>query len=201
MARFSGLKGFVQLSTVEELRDKASKLLLLARKHPKEADILSSCASVVLATALDQGINDVLYSIAAQYANENETLIDETPYEKNINDTFRNRMLDLPEVLSGGKFTLNKQSQYIKQINTLISLRNRLMHIIDDPEFFTESSEGVEIIGTKLFIKMEMPKSPWLTISSEEAYKYFEAVDIYFQEIIFPETGEIQEGKLVIPKR
>src|SRR6266496_4169728 len=119
----------IQLSTVEQTLEKAGEVLSLAQIHTEEANLLSACASIMLAASLEQGTRAVLEGAAARYAVENEVDISQTPYSAVRHESLRRRMVLTPQLLSDGKFRLRTRNKYVEALHDLISLRNELVHI------------------------------------------------------------------------
>jgi hypothetical protein len=167
-------------------------------KYPEEKDILSACAAIILATALDQGIKGRLSHMAYCYAIKNNIPNFDTPYEALLKDTFRTRVKQMPELMTDGKFILNLYCPHANALNELITLRNNLLHDYDDPQVFTPTSEEVRTTNTDIWVGVPIPKSLWSTVTLEQLRDYQAAVDIYFSEILYPETGEIRSGQIVL---
>jgi hypothetical protein len=55
----------------------------------------------------------------------------------------------------------------------------------------------VQIEGSILTISVPLPQSLWSTVTIEQVRNYQTALDIYFSEILFPESGEIRTGRIV----
>jgi hypothetical protein len=187
----------LQLSTVTDLLSKAKAISSLAEAHPEEADTLSACMAVILAAALDQGITDVLSGYVTNYAVENEVPMSATPYSAILRETLRRRMQHMPEILTNGRFQLNPDSPHTQALHELIGLRNELMHVSDKARVLTETSNEVQIEGSILTISVPLPQSLWSTVTIEQVRNYQTALDIYFSEILFPESGEIRTGRIV----
>lgn len=147
----------IQMTTFPYLLEKAKSLLSLCAGHSETADILSACAAIILAAALDQGTRDVLSLAALNYAMEHDIQVSDTPHAMTLRETLRKRMLHTPEVLTDGEFQLQSSSSFTEALHALISLRNELMHVADEPQVLTEDSEQVQIEDSIITVKIPTP--------------------------------------------
>jgi hypothetical protein len=73
------------------------------------------------------------------------------------------------------------------------------MHVSDEPQILIETSDVVKVEGSMLMIRVPIPQSLWTTVTLEQVRNYQTAIDIYFSQVLFPESGEIRSSQIVLP--
>ena len=218
----------IAFTTVPELLKGAGRLAELAAQHPEDAPVLAACITVMLGEVLEQGTLTELSHSALHEAEGNPKNIKITASARLREQSVRVRMVRLPEILSKGAFRLDKDSPHVKALHDLINHRNLLMHVNEpsqivskDQDRVTEfrfepdggtrnstaatNSDGKMVIsdedGNLIFERdIKLYKSPWTTITLEQAIIYRRAVELYAQEILTLDDS-FEPGILVRPAR
>jgi len=187
------------VTVVDAACQDADALLSIAKRHPEKASLLLGCSVVVLATTLDQGIRTVLSSKVAEWAIEEGT-DSNNPYTALLKQCFRLRMLQAAELLTENKFQLNPDCHHTKALHDLITLRNELAHVYDEPVVMKGTDQRLTLEGDMFKLTLPVPKSPWTSVTTQMATKYREAVIAYMSEILGFQNGSRKCAELLIPK-
>src|SRR6266566_4673170 len=127
---------FAALSTVPQTLAVADELLGLARKSDaSDPHPLAACTAVVLASALAQAIHLRLRMEAKSVSFETGIALEDTdPWRLSRREVpFQRKLLGLPEVCSHGLFELQRNAPELRALSELITLRNQLVHIEEEP--------------------------------------------------------------------
>lgn len=188
----------VYLSTVPAMMDEIDALFAVAEKNDSSAKSIAACVTVMLAAALDQGTLTVLGSASAQEMRRaGREVPGPGPCTLLYQESLRKRIVRLPEVMSRNRFRLKTESVHVTRLHDLVSARNELMHVLEDP--FVEQIQLD--LDSPQNINVEMPPivNRWLMVRIEEARAYRTAVGYYVDEVLFPPKGQIKAGTVVKP--
>jgi hypothetical protein len=188
----------ITISTVNLTLKKADEILVMAKRHPEHAETLAACVVILIAAALEQAVVSVLTDAAHRISSDERIDFSETLPGMLCKDSIRNRILLLPKVLTGGQFELVRQSRVIGHLHDLISLRNRLVHMEEAAVHLTEVSREMRKEGDKMIISIPLPQNPWSLVTIAKAVAFRTAIDTYFREVLFPESGQIRRGEIVV---
>ena len=154
---------------------------LLELVHQKPNGVLPACAVVMAASALEQGLKTSLHQLAVLDAKENGHTAEDTDAGRLIKSSFRNRMKQLPYILSAGCYELDGKNTTVRILHDLISQRNSFMHIDEESKIF--EYPDVKIENGKIKIVCPMPENPWFSFTSKQANDYLNAVEEYHTKI------------------
>ena len=188
----------IQLSTVSTAMKAVESLVVLAQNPGEHTAALCASAAVAAASALDQCTIDVLAYYALLISSDCDVPIEALPHTALKSKTLRVRMRDTPSVLTDGRLVINRSSHLFGALNDLVTHRNTIMHISDEPQHLTEQDENVELADGKLVIKIPVPKSPWDSVSLAQARVYHEAVKCYVGEVMQNEPDAMRPGQLLV---
>jgi hypothetical protein len=201
---------FTYLSSVPAMLEKAQSLIALTELHPDSKATLAACATLVLAAALDQGTLTFLDHAAAFHGYLDGKAATTTKFAELANDSLRNRFSRLPELMTKGKLALDRRNPQVRLLHELITARNDLMHIYEEPREAEVTLDDATPISRDDFmasgpreITITLPRpvlSRWFSTTVEQARAYSAALEAYTQEVLFPASGDIRAGKLVIPE-
>lgn len=193
---------FAALSTVPQTLQAADELLSLARKHDaSNRHPLAACAAVMLASALAQAIHLRLRMEAKSVSFDAEVALeDTTPWRLSLQGVpFRKKLLELPEVCSQGHFELRRNAPQVRALVELVALRNRLMHIEEEP---TEHDLGTADVqrdadSLKFSVVLPVPTDPWASVTIKDAERFRRAVTEYIDAVAEIGPDRYAEGPLL----
>lgn len=198
---WKGINVVLQSSSWPEMLQMADEILALAKEQKKPARALAACATVILAATLEQGVMDKLQFTIKNYAVKNKVDASETPFSKLTEESLRHRMVKLPRILSDGKYQLDPNSEVVRALHELVSVRNELLHLKDDVEFMQVPRDEIVIEddgGITITIPVRLPKFPWANLLVEQAQEFREAVALYFKEVLDIESfQELACGRVI----
>ncbi|MGZ8847010.1 MAG: hypothetical protein ACXW3C_11155 [Pyrinomonadaceae bacterium] len=67
------------------------------------------------------------------------------------------------------------------------------MHLIGPSDHIKVEENGVRVTFFQ-------PLNPWRTVKLEQAQTFQRAVEAYFSEVLFPDSGAIKAGSIVVPR-
>jgi hypothetical protein len=187
------------LSTVPTMLDEAAALLALARgtdPAKRQRGTLAASAAVVLAVSLDQGTLAVLDTAARTAQAGGDRPLARSIKEK-LSESLRRRVVQLPEIVTGGKFRLNGENGHVRALHDLITLRNALLHVFEEPDDTLLSLD----LKTPTPAAVQRPSqvyNAWLTVRLDDVERYRTAVHVYVDEVLFPPSNQIRKGGIVV---
>jgi len=108
------------------------------------------------------------------------------------------RIQQLPSVLSGGQLRLLHNHKLTMTIRDLITTRNSLVHVGEPALHLIGPSDQVKVEEGHVRVTFDQPLNPWSTVSIEQAKHFQRAVEAYFDEVLFPESGIIKAGVIIV---
>jgi hypothetical protein len=186
------------LSTAEQTMKEAEGLLSLAQTNPKQLRSLAACATILLAVALEQSMKTIISFQAECVAIEEDVPIEETAYYQLLKEPLREKLQTLPDLLTAGEFRLNYGSGIITQLERLITKRNKLVHIDEQPTHLVTPDSALTVHEERIEARYSIPFNAWLRVSQLEAETYHHAVRCFLNEVLFPKDGKYQEGEILL---
>jgi hypothetical protein len=186
------------ISTVQTSLKRADALMALAERNAEDAKTLAACTAIVLAAALEQGIQTKLTESAELTSFEEDIDISDSKAVPFYKSSPWHKVKNLPSILTDDKFCLDVDHRLSKLLKELIVTRNKLVHIDEQAIHLTSSSNQVRIENNHAVVEFFVPLSIWETITLEKVKDFREAVTVYFREVLFPESGNITEGVIII---
>lgn len=196
----------MSFSTFPQTLKQAENVLQLAEERSEDHTPLPACATVMLATALAQMISISLDGHATFERTERKCELDDTEAGRTAKETsLRQQMMELPKILSRGRYELDSGNPAVQSLHRLISLRNELVHIGEktvvqrSPQIYV-SSEGEHRVKLK---GGPLPQNPWLGVSIEGAREFQRAVVAYVENLsemtnlVFDPEGEFTPSALL----
>jgi hypothetical protein len=104
----------------------------------------------------------------------------------------------ITHLLSDDKFRLDLNHRLSKCLRELIKTRNKLVHIKETAVHLIGPNDQVRVENNGVIIYLPLPKKPWSSITLEKVKSFRESVDVYFREVLFPDSEEISNGSIVI---
>jgi hypothetical protein len=187
------------VSSIEGTLNRADSIISLAEKNSETAGTLAACATIILAVALEQGVQTVLTESAEWTSFEDDIDVSDTkamPYYKNKNNLWY-KVQSLPSILTDDKFYLNFDHSHSKLLKELIHTRNKLVHIDEQAIHLIGPNNQVRIENNHAIVEFFVPLTPWQNVTLEKVKSFREAVAVYLREVLFPESGKIIEGTIV----
>jgi hypothetical protein len=212
----------------------AGTLLLLAKHHAEASPLLAACAVLSLGATLDQAIRWILAYREMQWDDDPKLATTSAelqtaaanPYKEVLGLCFRLRMSRAVEVLTDNVFRLDRNSSYTIALHDLVTLRNDLAHVYDEPislrgtdpnvTWKTETTLGddlahsyeergsVCLTGPNVTWETEdfearfpAPNIPWRNVTIERAATHREAVIAYIREVLEVKTPRQEPFKLL----
>jgi hypothetical protein len=173
----------------------------LAEQNPDHAGTLSACAVILLATALEQAVKTRLSEASISAAVEQEI----EAYSETIAAEFDDasiwwRVQSLPSVLSERRFRLAHNHELARALRRMIKVRNKLVHVDEPAIHLTTPNDQIQVEANQVTVTFRQPVSPWGSVNLDQARTFEKAVEAYFAEVLFPESGEITAGPIVIQR-
>jgi hypothetical protein len=190
--------GFI--STAQDTLDRAKSLIRLAEKNQDEAATLCACATILLSAALEQAVRTKLSEAAEIIAFEENKDYFETGPARYLDPKVKasTRVRSLPRVLTNNRYQLNPKHEITKILEELIQTRNTLVHVDEPAAHMIGPNDRVKIENNKITAVYPFEPNPWGMVSLKKAKALKIAVEVYFTEVLFPASGEITEGTIVI---
>jgi septum formation topological specificity factor MinE len=183
--------------------NRADSLIALAEKDAENAKTLAACATIILAVALEQGIQTMLSDSAVRAAVDENIQVSDTkaaPFHKTRNNVWYKLQI-LPGILTDDRFELDLDHRLTKLLKELINTRNKLVHVDEQAVLLDtrNDKDKIKVEDNQVTVTFSVPLPPWETVKLEKVKGFREAVAVYLREVLFPESGEIIEGTIVIP--
>lgn len=194
MAKKGQYRIIVQISTFEQTIANSEAILDLAKQHQKQSRVLSACAAIIVAAALEQVTWSVLANTVANAEIEEDDL---RPYTDLMNASLRQRISELPRLLTKGQMQLNNRSNHAKSLHKLLDFRNAVLHINESVIVMDEADSRVRIDEDYLNLIVKIPKSQglWERLTPAEAFRFRDAVGVYVREVV--KSEQIEPGEIV----
>lgn len=148
--------------------------------------------------ALEQGINTTISYNAQCTALEEDIPVEKTVYWALTKQSVRDRIQELPELLTRGEFKLNYQSNIPTTLEQLISKRNKLAHVSEPAAILVIPEDKMVVKEGQMEVTVPLPKLIWKAVTLKEAEEYLRAVEHYFKEVLFPGADGHKEGELLL---
>jgi hypothetical protein len=162
--------------------------------------ILAACASLMFAAALEQGIRKRLVIASRGGVPEDAPKTMQTRAKRMLTHPFRQRMLDLPKLLSYSRWRLKWPSPDVQALHELVTLRNALCHVSEEHMAVTQD----ELTSPNPFLQRLMAKMEglyiWAEVTRADAERFAQAVDRYLEDIVnHPPKMALTSGELLAP--
>ena len=198
-----GLFGHFHLLTVGRTLAHADTLISLATTMPEHEQILSTCATIVVAGALEQCVKSCLKSLDMQnqLGLTDLSAADAATAGDIRGVSFRDALKQLPLLLSEGQWQLNERSPHVRALHRLIGVRNSVLHSRDEPVELTEADQDMVLKADKdgVTVHLPIPQDPWLSIDAACAEKYRHAAGLYFDQVLRRRTPAVPSCAILIP--
>jgi hypothetical protein len=175
---------------------------LLALTAPDEhlGRVLVACASLMFAAALEQGIRKRLSIASRGGVPEDAPKTMQSRAQRMLRRPFRDRMLDLPKLLSYSQYRLKWPSPPVQALHELVTLRNALCHVSEEYMAFTQDESTLpNLLLQRLTSKVE-GLYIWAEVARNDADRFEHAVDQYLEEIVnHPPSMVLTSGDLLTP--
>lgn len=188
----------IQVSTWPQTFDKSEALLKLCRQHPRQSSLLSACACVVLATALEQAVSSK-YALAVTEADEREYKLDAYADIMEKPGFLKERVEAIPAIFTHKRLQLAWRSPHGQALGQLICHNDHLLHIREGVLTLKKGDPRARWKGNTLEPDIALPSNPWDVVPMKSARQFRDAVLIYMREVIEPD--EIKPGKIVKKRR
>ena len=188
----------IQILTWPQTFDKSEALLKLCRQHPKQSSLLTACACVVMAAALEQAVSSKLALIVAS-ADEMGYKLDAYADMLEKPGFLKKRVEAIPAITTHGRLHLNWRSADGRTLCQLMSLNDQLLHIREGVLTIKKGDPRARWQGSTLEPDIALPSNPWDDVTLKSARQFRDAVLIYMREVIEPD--EIKPGEIVKKRR
>lgn len=187
------------VTSIEGTLNRANSLIRLAEANPDNANTLAACATILLAIALEQGIQTILSDSAETSSMEDDIDVSNTkamPFYKNRNNLWY-KVLSLPSIISEDRFYLDDEHDISRTLKELIRTRNKLVHVDEQAIHFVTPDDRIRIEDNRAIVTFSVPMSAWQTITLEKVQDFRDAVLTYQREVLFPDAGNVVVGNIV----
>lgn len=189
--------GFI--STAPDTFNRAKAVIALAEITEEMRQTLVGCGVILLAAALEQGVHTLL-----SHSAETTAFIEESEFSKTRAALYLNkgkskaatRVRSLALVLTNGRFRLDPKHEITQRLDELIETRNSLVHV-NEEALHSIGPDDVKVEEDRIIATHFQPLSPWMSTRLEAVKAFQTAVEIYFDEVLFPRSGEIAEGTII----
>ena len=72
------------------------------------------------------------------------------------------------------------------------------MHVDEPAVHLVGPSDDVKIEDDGIRVGFWQPLSPWGSVNLEAVKTFQQAVEVYFKEVLFPDSGQIKAGTIVV---
>jgi len=155
----------------------------------------------VLAAALEQAVTTKFSESAETSALDNDVQVSDTEASQYDDSTFWWRVQQLPNVLSRHQYRLSHNHVHTKALRELIRTRHTLVHVNEPAKHLVGPNDQIKVEKDGIRVTAFHPLNAWMTIKLEQARKFQRAVEVYFDEVLFPESGTIKAGSIIVVRR
>jgi hypothetical protein len=174
--------------------ERCEALLALAEDRPSERNMLSTVTSLVCASALEHFIAATIANEGFNYCNMNRVAIHETPFSPLRNESFRIRLMRLPEVVSSGRYLLDSRNVFVRHLHDLIDLRNEFMHLSDEPVRLPNDDVTLVVDANSTIVDFrvggKLGEDPWESVDLPTAKEFHYAARAYLENIQWLDTSD-----------
>jgi len=186
----------IQLTTWPQTFEDGKNVLEIAKLYPEKSRLLSACACILMAAALDQAAWAKLVYITNDWSDP-KTLPKKYTGLLDSDGTFRKRIDSIPDIMTEGRLQLNRESSQVKSLYQLIRLRNALVHIRDSmKEGEVEIAKADFSSGKIGNLGIQPPLYPWAAVCLKDAEAFRDAVSMYLSDVI--EAESIKLGPIIM---
>src|SRR5437764_1291738 len=135
------------ISTSHWTLNRADSLIALAEKDDENAKTLAACATIILAVALEQGIQTILSDSAVRTSLDENIQVSDTkaaPFHKTRNSVWYKIQI-LPTILTDDKFELDLDHRLTRLLKELINTRNKLVHVDEQAVHLISPNDKVKV--------------------------------------------------------
>ncbi len=195
-------KVVISFSYINKTLDIAKKLALLSGEMEEEEHYLAGCSIIMQAAVLDQGTESIITNLAMNYAVDNEIEVSKVPFLRNVYESLRKRVFYLPRLLSIDEYILDKYSKVAKDIESMISLRNEIIHIRDYHKIMSFENQAniyqMEIDDDHLVVKFPLLESIWEKMNAKLSLEFFDSTREYYQYVMWPNEQQEEREHMLI---
>jgi hypothetical protein len=177
---------------------RAERLLAISEEHEEDNDPLLGCSIVLLATALDQSLSTTLKKLCLEYDSDEQWALP-NPADDLQDKSLWYRLKTTPEILHINPFKLNFRSEHVSYLRDVVTRRNSLLHIEEEPiSFDFEFPDGDEI-PSKIIVTLtrEQQKelfkdTAWKQVTIAEVRRGIRAVTVYLHALAGDPDAEVK---------
>jgi hypothetical protein len=197
-----GYKAVLTLSTINKTLEASRKLAALSVEIEDSEQYLSGCSIIMQGAALDQLTESIITNLALNYAVIEERDVSSIAFLQAVYAPLRQRVHFLPRLLSMDAYGLDTESAMVRDIDSIVKLRNRLVHIEDFHRILTEDTPKkiatMKVENDKLSINMPVPEFLWDTMSKTTASSYLNSLTEYCEQIAWPSSLKSSAGSTIL---
>ena len=190
-----GFRIYVHISSYTTTIERVGQLRSLAAEHHDLCNVLAACSAFLLAVGLDQGVTASLVGAGNSWSIGRNPGNDPNPFDQLLCQSLRTRVMQAPELLSQGRYSLKRPSREVAALHELITLRNNLAHIPEEPLVAQTPHPQVEYDGEGVRVRFAPPPDHWGTVTLDSLDRFERAVRLYVEEVL--ETKELLPGTLL----
>jgi hypothetical protein len=192
-------QGYGNFSLMTVLR--AERLLAIAEEHEEDSDPLLGCSILLLAAALDQSLMTTFKSLILEYeANEQWDLSKQVAALQDTSlSSLWYRLKKTPELLRVNPFKLNSRSETVCFLRDVVTRRNNLTHIEQDPISFEIDFPSIDEIPSKITYQLTKEEqnelfkgTAWKQVTIAEVRRGIKAVKVYLHALAGDPIGEVE---------
>ena len=193
--RIQGIN-FDDFSLMTVLR--AERLLAISKEHEEDSDPLLGCSIVLLATALDQSLSAKLKNLCIKYDSDEQWALP-NPAADLQEKSLWYRLKTTPEILQINPFKLNFRSEHVSFLRDVVTRRNSLLHIEEEPISFDFEFPVGDEIPSKITFNLTQEEAneifkdtAWKQVTIAEVRRGIRAVSVYLHALAGDPYAEVE---------
>lgn len=198
-------KSYYLWNNAQKYYDKLNHALEDIKKEEQPASYLYFSFISLSSATLEYSLN-LLY--AMYFFNKFGVPLYKRYLESHKSISFRNKLFILPHVLSEGKLVINENCRYVESLNTLISIRNDLLHNSEKAQEFEFPDIHAIVEGNNLIVPIEYAQVEWEISPKDNAIESLnkklcievgEAMSSFYKMVLVPyiDFGTLEENDFI----
>lgn len=177
----------------------ARSLISLAEEKPEHASVLAASAALAIASAFEQDVRSCYLGVVRSRGfNDRDDLPEALPDDFE-HMSLRQKMWTLPTWLTTGRMELNGRSPHVHALHDLITLRNALLHVVDEPLVLSDSDGRVTVDEDGLRVHIPLATPLWLSQTLENTTRLMTAVELFHEQVVVGWLGEVESDEIAVP--
>jgi hypothetical protein len=177
----------------------ARSLMSLAGERREHASALAASAALAIASALEQDVHSCYRGVVESRGFDNRDDLPQALPDDFEHMSLRHKMRTLPAWLTNGRMELNRRSPYVDALHDLITLRNALLHVVDEPLLLDDSDGRVTVDEEGLRVDIPLTTPLWFSQTLENTTRLMTAVELFHEQVVVGWLGEVETDEIAVP--